>query len=899
MSDYKKTLLTPSDGFPMQGNLPNLDKRILEYWSKNDVYSKIVNSKLMAKKELHYGPPFTNGDLHIGHSLNIILKDFIARYILMSTKPSKVGNKFRLLTGHDCHGLPIEVKVMEKVSQKNIYEFISECQKYSRDWIKIQQESFDKMGILKDKEYYTTMDSIPEIYEAFSNLLLQGKIYLDIKPMMWCTKMECVVPEIDVEYKEKQSTTVYLKMQIMKSTKEKLIGKYIVIWTTTPWTLVDNGGVALHTEIIYQLVGLKTGEKVIIAKDLISELKGKIGIVELLDEFSGKELLSYKILLEHTIKKDTLVPVVFGEHVTAENGTGFVHMCPAHGEEDYEVGKKNNLPIIDSVGKNGFYKEGSTLAGLHVFNDEEIILSKYQDKILKIEKITHSYPFFARSKMPIIYISTRQVFMNLKVDEKELRDKLSKVTWTPKFLAETFPEVIFKRKEWCLSRNRLYGTPIAVFYHKKTNQLLINEEIQRKIIAKMREDHLYFLNEKCVEILGDLKNDYEAYIGVLDCWFDSACVGRILEKHLGKQNQSGFRQAGIYIEGKDQTRGWFQSSLWAQMISANQLPYESVVSHGFILAESATNPKGEKMSKSKGNVISLAETIKNGNEILRLVFAKCDFTDDVIIGKTAFTEASNNYRKFRNVLRYLIGTIEETAKRTKGTVFTKEENVELGELDIAVLSKMKSTFEEYKSFGDKYVINQSYVALREFVEYISSNYLNSKKDILYCDKIDSKKRVATVYTCKKLLEGISLMACPFLPITCEEIFLYCKDLKLGVLDENKTSIHELDFSFFDSIEKHEIEKTVDNFERSTSFVNIEAEILRGNGTIKRNSDLIVHLVRETYELLTLETMNEIFGGATVVLSGKNFVTTNSATACLRCHQRLGSELCTRCKKATE
>ena len=886
---YKDTLLIPKNTFPMQGNLPELDKKIINYWKENNIYEKIIENKLTEEREIHYGPPFTNGSLHIGHSLNIILKDFVGRFTLMKTTPNKIGNKFRLITGHDCHGLPIETKVLESVDQSDSKNFIKSCQEYSKQWIKVQQKNFEDMGILKDKEYYATMNSIPEIYEVFSDLILKNKIYIDRKPMMWCIKLQCVVPDIDVEYKLKKTNSVYLKVKIHSSKDRDLENQFICIWTTTPWTLIDNQAIALNKNIDYLLVQLENQERILIGKKLLENLREKIEIIKVIKEFSGEKLLNSELKYCHFFKKEGNFPVIHSDHVVETDGTGFVHMAPAHGLEDFEICKKNSIEIEDSVEKDGYYKEQSLLKGFHIFkNEKEIILKlKENNNLINEEIIEHKYPYFSRSKMPIVFISNLQVFMKLDIDLKEAENKIGKIRFFPPKIKEQLIEMIKKRKEWCLSRNRLYGTPLAVFYHKKTKKILINKEIQEKILKQMKIDPIYFMNKSSIEILGDLKEDYEPFIGVLDCWFDSACVGKIMSKYY-KEEKEKFRKAFAYIEGKDQVRGWFQSPLWIYSLLTDHLPYENVISHGFILAESS-HSRGEKMSKSKNNFISLEETIKKGNEILRLMFAKSDYSDDVVISKKSFEEASINYRKFRNVLRYLVEVQDQN----------NNISINLKPLELGVLSKLKSSFKEYKFYGEKFEFTNAYKVLRDFVEYVSSNYLNSRKDILYCNSLEDQERKNVVYTCKMLLKGISLMATIFLPITTEEIFLHCKNYNLKLFKKENDSIHQEDFSFFDQLSYSNYEKIIEEIEKNLDFFKVKTNELKENKQIKRNSDLKVFIKKDIIKDFPIEELESILEGAVVVVSSENRVEINYDESCERCHKKINRNLCLRCSKVVK
>lgn len=807
---------TPTTKFPMQANLPQLDKRIIDYWEKYKIYD-LISKKKTKTFELHFGPPFTNGDLHIGHGLNIILKDIVLRFKNLQ------GYSISNITGHDCHGLPVEVKVMRNKNPTSKQQFIEECKEESKKWIIQQRKTMKKMGFLMSDKYYTTMDSVPEIYSIFSDFVLQNKLIRAIKPMAWCTILKCVIADIDIEYREKISTSIYFILQIKNQDRS------LVIWTTTPWTLLDNTAVAYNKNIKYSEVKYKD-KKIIIATNLIPQFIERVGQITSQKSVDSKEF--EKIQVQHPIL-EKYVPVVHGEHVTDLEGTGFVHTAPAHGLEDFELAKKYDLNIIDTVDDNGNYIAGTPLYEFSI-KDEKKILDILAEKLLIKQEIKHSYPFCTRSNNPIIYKTTEQIFVDLSNQTKSSDD----IQWYPSSLKEVFFNTIQKRNEWCISRNRTYGVPLALFINKKNNSILINKQLQEKILLQMDKDPTYFLEESCIQILEGIENpnEWRPYIGVLDVWFDSSCVSSIISKFY---NNSGYRVADLYLEGKDQIRGWFQSSFLTSMISNGKAPYKSVVTHGFFMVSSPDKKKGEKMSKSLGNVIDLNQQIDKGNELFRIWVAKSNTRDDIIIGPDVLKEAENQYRKFRNVIRYIISIIES---------YPYKKTADFDVFEIAMLSKLKKTYEIYTLHMQSYEFNLAFNEIKGYIDYISNNYFNWRKKVLY--SFTEKK--AIVYAFSQILKGILLMLNPFIPFTTEEAFLYLKPFNIF---KNKISIHKESFEFFDNIKIDPVEEQIDQINLELKKIRVIFDKMLQSGEVKKVNQIDVEIKLDNiYEIRNITSL---------------------------------------------
>lgn len=851
MSVYKKTLNIPTTDFPMQANLSKLEPQVLEKWKKINLFDKL-QSKDKPVYVMHPGPPYLNGDFHMGHGSNIILKDFILR------SRNLLGFKVDINPAFDCHGLPTELKAQKnfkydesKSGVDNIKEFRKICSQFNDKYLSNQLGLIYRSGLLlsSTNKYHLTRDYTAEIYEEFSNLLLNDFVEAAYKPVIWSINEKTTIADGEVEYYNKKSTSIFFMLKVQKSQNISFENVYLACWTTTPWTLVDNSAVAYNPNITYCFVSYQ--DKILIVAEAAVERLSQILDIKIIAKI--KEDIFPDMQVKHPIR-DINVPVLISSHVTDTDGTGFVHIAPAHGPEDYEVYLMNSIQMFESTNELGYYIKGSPLEGKHIFDDEEHILNAYRDITLHLEEIEHSYPFSQRTKTPIIYRATEQIFIKihekqykslvynikihddlcinlikgnkpsaahdiihliieriaLKLPENEawnsavksfgfdfdffkLKDKdfssisskvanaiinkktlnevlnmindskysklssdliqkVNAVKMIPSYLNDQLLEALNNRKEWCVSRQRLWGVPLALFVHKSTGQLLIDEHLQKLVIDKMKQDPEYFLSSECIEILNQIPNlnpkEYRPHIGILDVWFDSACIFKIVNNTI----------ADVYCEGKDQIRGWFQSSLWVSYLSKNILPYKAIVSHGFVLDENRT-----KMSKTLGNVVDFKELLTNtGRDILSMWLAQSDISADIKIGDSVLNVAKETYRKFRNVLRYLTSVAEEFDGQL----------VVIDNLEQLYLAKYNDMEGKYLSLLENYQFKEAFEVIYLFILDISSAYFNARKDALYCDNILSTLHIR--HFMYFLLHNLVILLTPFLPFTTDEIADYMK-----------------------------------------------------------------------------------------------------------------------------
>jgi len=862
----KKVLNLPKTDFPMRSGLPVLEKSIINFWKENKVREKIKNKRKGAeKKVLHFGPPYSNGDFHMGHGLTYILKAIIARSWNFQ------GYDIENLTGHDCHGLPIELSTKKnlKTQPKNLKEFLQECNNLANKYVKIHEDDFERMGVLKDEGFYATKDSIPEIYEVFSKLILKNLVYLDQKPCPWSITEKTVISEAEIEYRTKITKTVDIALEITDSPIQNLKGKFICIWTTTPWTLADNVAVSFNKNHNY--VFGECGDKIlIIGEDVIEDFKTRVS-----SDFNSLGVISGEIFegvsCKHPIY-DYSVPLLHGDFVEKNSGTGFVHIAPAHGLEDFELCKEHVIELRESVDDSGFYYNSvEKLGGKHIFRDEEFIFDLLEGKLLQVSTIEHEYPFDSRSGnividgqevfkgTPIVYRATEQLFIDIHAINKEkLKKDLESLPTKPDFLKHSLLTNILNRKEWCVSRNRVLGVPAAVFVNRETREILINNQLQEKIIKQMKKDPLYFFSENSIDILDGVtdgitegivnKENYEPKFFVLDVWFDSGCVAYFLSKYFNLPHE--FQVADVYAEGKDQVRGWFQSSGLLSYLLEEKLPYKAIVSHGFLVDE-----QGSKISKSKsGKKVSLSDVMDEiGVEVLYLWVMSSDFSDDVSYGENIINKASEMYRKFRNVMRYLISVVESeniTMNITMDKVqdFLKN-NESFHYLEKSILRELKVMQGDYVKHLETYSFRKAFDSLFLFVNRISELYFNARKDTLYCDSQDSFERKSTVYCMYILLHNLNIILSSLLAFTSEEIFIYRKkfDRSFDKSFDSITSIHELSISDcflndFKEFDDYDIEILTPILE----IIRKKIEDFKKVENFNRNSDLNIILSRDFF-----------------------------------------------------
>jgi len=801
--DYSDSLNLPNTKFSMKANLALREPEFLKEWEEKNIYKKIIEKNL--NKEpfiLHDGPPYANGHIHLGHSLNKILKDIIVKSKNMS------GYFAPYVPGWDCHGLPIELQVVKELKGENIskYELRKRCRNYAEKFIKIQKEEFKRLGVLGDWDnYYYTMSNLYEyfIVKSFGEFVEKGFIYRALKPVFWCMHCKTALAEAEVEYKEDTSDSITVKFQLKNkpSFLEDFNG-YWLIWTTTPWTLPANVAVCIHPENDYVAVLVEYNHKKewwlladALLNSILDKTKAKVIKKLILDK---KEVLNYTAL--HPFISGRESKVVFDKFVTMDTGTGVVHIAPGHGEEDYLVGKNFNLPVLSPVDEAGNFTnevQVESLIGKNVFkaNKDIIKILKNLDLLLMEEKISHSYPHCWRCKNPIIFRATNQWF--LSIDHRNLREECIKaiknVKWIPEWGEERLENMLKIRPDWCLSRQRSWGVPIPAFYCQNCGNLILEKSIIDNFaeIVKENSTDIWFEksekellpeNYKCPKCGG---TSFKKEEDIIDVWFDSGVSHiAVLENTKGHSSP-----ADMYLEGSDQYRGWFQSSLIPAVALRNKAPYKIVLTHGFIL-----DAEGKAMHKSAGNVIAPKEVInKYGADILRLWVCSLDYRDDARIGDEILKRIVESYRKIRNTLRFMLGNLANFNFNDK---FNYNDLSNFDDFDLWAYAKLIRFNETILKAYQNYQFHLIYHNLINFcATTLSSLYFDVLKDRLYVEPKDSFKAISSRYMLLKIFKVLTKLIAPVLSFTAEDAWkTFCEEHNL-----NYDSIHLQEF------EKIEIE----------------------------------------------------------------------------------------------
>ncbi|MFC2995400.1 isoleucine--tRNA ligase [Acinetobacter sichuanensis] len=774
--DYKSTLNLPGTEFAMKANLAVREAKWLEEWYADNIYQQIRASRIGKKKYvLHDGPPYANGQIHLGHAVNKVLKDIIIKSRVMD------GFDAPYVPGWDCHGLPIELKVEEKVGkvgQKvDAPTFRKACREYAYTQIELQKKDFVRMGVFGDWDNpYLTMNFKQEadIVRSLGEIAKAGHIEPGLKPVNWCLDCGSSLAEAEVDYKDKKSDAIDVGFGVVDladlSAKVGVTVSNptdIVIWTTTPWTLPANQAVALHAEIEYQLVEVQSErgtQNLILAKDLVESAceRYKLENPKVLADFTGSKLENLK--LQHPLITDRQVPVILGEHVIATSGTGAVHTAPGHGVDDYKVGLQYNLKVENPVGGNGVYLPTSALfAGEHIYKANPQIIEALgtAGKLWAHVPIVHSYPHCWRHKTPIVFRATPQWFISM--DNKGLRqDALNAIendiSFVPDWGKNRIESMIEGRPDWCISRQRTWGVPIPFFVHKDTNELHprtpeLIEEVA-KLIEKEGIDGWY--NRDAAEFIGDDAEQYNAVRDTLDVWFDSGTT----HYAVLREREELTDPADLYLEGSDQHRGWFQSSLLTSIAINKRAPYKGLLTHGFVVDE-----KGRKMSKSIGNIITPQEIIKDmGADGLRFWIASADYRYEMTAGKEIFSRASDGYRRIRNTLRFLLANLNGFKPSTDA--LPVDQLIALDQYILQRAADVQKTIQQaYEDMNFHIVTN----ALTNFcINDLGSFYLDIIKDRQYTTKADSQARHSAQTALYHLVQAFVRWMSPILSFTAQE-----------------------------------------------------------------------------------------------------------------------------------
>jgi isoleucyl-tRNA synthetase len=915
--DYSKTVNLPETEFPMKGNLPQREPIMLQKWDADGIYHKIIKARKDAKTYiLHDGPPYANGHIHIGHALNKILKDVIIKH------KSMMGFKALYVPGWDCHGLPIELQVTKELGDKAKTlpknSIRKECRNYADKFIKIQMEEFKRLGVFGDYEKpYLTManDYESEIVRVFGELFSKGYIFKGKKPIYWCPTCETALAEAEVEYDNHDSHSIYVKFKV-DNTSVKVDGidkdnLYVVIWTTTPWTLPANLALSFHPEYEYSI--FKFGaESYILAN----------GLAEAFTRVMDKPIDSSTPISMDTLKQlkvshpfiERESKVIFGSHVTLEQGTGIVHTAPGHGMEDYIIGLEYGLDVFCPVDHQGRYTdEYPAMKGVNVFsaNSKVIDLLREKGALIHSEKINHSYPHCWRCKKPLIYRATEQWFFGM--DIKNLRaiglKAVDDTKWVPSWGEARFRGMVESRPDWCLSRQRSWGVPIPSFTCKKCGKgnmtaesiLFFAEVAKTQGIDTWFSDEIETLipkNSKCECGSSEFVKEFD----ILDVWFDSGVSHFAVLDHWPDHRWP----ADLYLEGSDQHRGWFQSSLWPSIALKGRAPYDAVLTHGFVL-----DHDGKAMSKSQGNVIPPENIIKQyGADILRLWVSSEDYRNDVKIGYDMIKQIADSYRKVRNTFKFILGNLSD---------FNYTENAvkydQLPDVDKWILHKLFQLNKDCISAYESFEFHQVYRRVLNFCAIeLSAVYFDLSKDILYTEAKNSVKRRANQTALYEVHNTLARLVAPILSFTAEEVWHFTG---------NNDSIHEqvyynlqegfhnpeIDAKMNALVEiKKELQKSLElkrkDKEIGTS-IDAAAVIYVKNDEVRNNLKKTPEEIRRFLQVSKITISDTSVAGMTDYDNSSILVEKASGVKCVRCwnfYDKLGKdadhpELCDRCTDA--
>ena len=874
MVELKDTLLMPKTKFPMRGNLPNKEPEFLKRWEEMDLYRKVLEKNAgKPSYVLHDGPPYANGNIHIGHALNKILKDFIVKYKNMN------GFVSNYVPGWDTHGLPIEqVLVNNGVDRKSMpaTKFRNKCKDYALKQVDKQRADFKKLGVIGDWENpYLTLDPKFEAEQirVFGKMVDKGYIYKGLKPIYWSPSSESALAEAEIEYRDHTSPSIYVGFELVSEDGVVEKGTKFVIWTTTPWTLPANLGIAVHPDFEYQEVKVN-GENYLLAKERVNFLAEQFGWenFELGKTVLGKEL-EY-LLCQHPFL-DRTSTVILADYVTLDSGTGLVHTAPGHGVDDFIVGQgKYKLGVLSPVDNQGnLTEEAGQFAGQFVFDANKNIIAHLAETgaLLKQENITHSYPHDWRSKKPIIFRSTPQWFCSIDAFRSELLDAVDRTKFYSEWGKPRLYNMIRDRGDWVISRQRVWGVPIPVFYAENGEAILDNTLIEH--VAKIFEvegSNVWFYKD-AKELLpegythpGSPNGEFTKEMDIMDVWFDSGT------SHQGccALRDDLTYSADLYLEGSDQYRGWFNSSLITSVAISGEAPYKELVSAGFVM-----DGNGNKMSKSLGNVISPNDVGKQlGAEIIRLWSASVDYTQDVRISNDILKQVSETYRKIRNTFRFLLGNLFNGNFDNRTDLLSYDE---LEELDKYMVLKFEKVVAKVLDYYENYQFNSITTELINFFNVeLSSFYLDYGKDILYIEAEKSHKRLSMLTVLYTVLSKSVRLLAPILSFTAEEVYD-------NMPYEDAESVHLTDFPAKNLIDDAALEAKWDKLLEVRDDVNKALEESRNEKVIGKSLEAAVEIYSndgEVVELLnSVDNLHQLFIVSSVEVKENDGVAYDLAT----------------------
>lgn len=892
--NYKETLLMPETSFQMRGNLPENEKLQREKWEEMDLYNK-VREKNKGKTPfiLHDGPPYANGNIHIGHAMNKILKDFVNRYKMMS------GYDMIYIPGWDTHGLPIEQAVTNSgVDRKSMdkADFRALCEKYAYEQIEKQKKGFKELNVLADWDHpYITLQKELEArqIEVFAEMAKKGLIFKGLKPVYWSPSSESALAEAEIEYHDRKDSSIYVAFPVVEGNDTVNVGDNLVIWTTTPWTLPCNTGIAISEKFDYAKV-LVNDKYYIVANELLEDLAKEFGWenYEVVNVFTGDKFAGVKY--KHVFM-DRVAPVIDGFHVTLDAGTGLVHIAPMYGADDFIIGKEYNLEMINGIDDQGVLNELSGPFNGLFFEDANKAVTVKLDELgvlLKLKFITHSYPHDWRTKKPIIFRATKQWFCSIdKIRDDLLKELENNVKFHTEWGKKRLYNMIHDRGDWCISRQRVWGVPIPIFYNEDGSEI-VDYDVMMHVADLFRKygSNVWFEKEAKDLLPEGYTNpaspngNFTKEEDIMDVWFDSGSTwnGVLIEKGLPYPSD-------MYLEGSDQYRGWFNSSLICGVAVTGKAPYKELVSHGFTL-----DGNGNKMSKSLGNVIVPADMVRlHGSDILRLWVASTDYTEDVRISDDLIKQVKESYRKIRNTYKFMLGNLKDF-DYTKDSV-KYEDMPYYDKYMMNELNKFtKNVLEEYNNYNFQNV----YKLVNNFVSFTLSNfYLDFTKDILYIEKADSLVRRSVQTVLYNILNNEVKLLAPILPYTSEEVYsllphteesVHLTDMPEVVTYSDSTEVEELFNLFFEL--KDKVNKKLEEA-RNEKLIGSALEAV-----VKINLDSKYNEVKEKlgsylHQLFIVSKVEYTTNGEEVV------VEKSTGEKCNRCWnyvEHLNGDICDRC-----
>ena len=892
--NYKETLLMPETSFQMRGNLPENEKLQREKWEKMDLYNKVrEKNKGKTPFVLHDGPPYANGNIHIGHAMNKILKDFVNRYKMMS------GYDMIYIPGWDTHGLPIEQAVTNSgVDRKSMdkADFRALCEKYAYEQIEKQKKGFKELNVLADWDHpYITLQKELEArqIEVFAEMAKKGLIFKGLKPVYWSPSSESALAEAEIEYHDRKDPSIYVAFPVVEGNDTVNVGDNLVIWTTTPWTLPCNTGIAISEKFDYAKV-LVNDKYYIVANELLEDLAKEFGWenYEVVNVFTGDKFAGVKY--KHVFM-DRVAPVIDGFHVTLDAGTGLVHIAPMYGADDFIIGKEYNLEMINGIDDQGVLNELSGPFNGLFFEDANKAVTVKLDELgvlLKLKFITHSYPHDWRTKKPIIFRATKQWFCSIdKIREDLLKELENNVKFHTEWGKKRLYNMIHDRGDWCISRQRVWGVPIPIFYNEDGSEI-VDYDVMMHVADLFRKygSNVWFEKE-AKDLLPEGYTNSASPNGnftkeedIMDVWFDSGSTwnGVLIEQGLPYPSD-------MYLEGSDQYRGWFNSSLICGVAVTGKAPYKELVSHGFTL-----DGNGNKMSKSLGNVIVPADMVRlHGSDILRLWVASTDYTEDVRISDDLIKQVKESYRKIRNTYKFMLGNLKDF-DYTKDSV-KYEDMPYYDKYMMNELNKFtKNVLEEYNNYNFQNV----YKLVNNFVSFTLSNfYLDFTKDILYIEKADSLVRRSVQTVLYNILNNEVKLLAPILPYTSEEVYsllphteesVHLTDMPEVVTYSDSTEVEDLFNLFFEL--KDKVNKKLEEA-RNEKLIGSALEAV-----VKINLDSKYNEVKEKlgsylHQLFIVSKVEYTTDGEEVV------VEKSTGEKCNRCWNyvdHLNGDICDRC-----